>query len=74
MPVLNLYMIADFGRKDRQVRLEGEGYFEVARNVGCPFTVRTDVLDVTVLGTSFNVRLTPMPGPSRSICSKVAWR
>ena len=38
------------------MRLEGEGYFEVARNVGCPFTVRTDVLDVTVLGTSFNVQ------------------
>ncbi len=51
-----LIYASDFGRKDRQVRLEGEGYFEVARNVGCPFTVRTDVLDVTVLGTSFNVQ------------------
>lgn len=46
----------DFGRKNRQVWLEGEGYFEVTRNAGCPFTVRTDVLDVTVLGTAFNVQ------------------
>jgi len=51
-----LIYAGDFGRKSRQVRLEGEGYFEVTRNAGSPFTVRTDVLDVTVLGTSFNVQ------------------
>ncbi|WP_064974686.1 FecR family protein [Alistipes provencensis] len=51
-----LIYAGDFGRKSRQVRLEGEGYFEVTRNAGCPFTVRTDVLDITVLGTSFNVQ------------------
>lgn len=51
-----LIYAGDFGRKSRQVRLEGEGYFEVTRNAGSPFTVRTDVLDITVLGTSFNVQ------------------
>lgn len=46
----------DYGRKNRRVRLSGEGYFEVVRNAGAPFTVETDLLDVTVLGTSFNVQ------------------
>ena len=51
-----LVYAGDFGRKSLRVRLEGEGYFEVVRNAGRPFTVETDVLNVTVLGTSFNVQ------------------
>lgn len=45
----------DFGRTDRQVALSGEGYFKVRRNESKRFVVHTDVMDITVLGTTFNV-------------------
>jgi ferric-dicitrate binding protein FerR (iron transport regulator) len=45
-----------FGKKDRKVTLLGEGYFEVKKDKGKPFSVRTDSLLVTVTGTIFNVR------------------
>lgn len=41
--------------KDRVVELEGEAYFEVTRDEAHPFIVHTKRLDVTVLGTGFNV-------------------
>ena len=39
----------------REIRLHGEAYFEVQRDMKRPFLVRTDGVDVTVLGTSFEV-------------------
>ena len=39
----------------RSVEIEGEAYFEVARNEKCPFVVRTHAMDIEVLGTKFNV-------------------
>lgn len=45
----------DFGRTDRRVALTGEGYFKVRRDEDKRFVVHTDVMDVTVLGTTFNV-------------------
>jgi len=39
----------------REVELDGEGYFEVAKNAGKPFHVKTKTQDVEVLGTHFNV-------------------
>jgi ferric-dicitrate binding protein FerR (iron transport regulator) len=46
-----------FEGKERLVYLkEGEAYFEIAKDVQHPFTVRTSQLHVRVLGTSFSVR------------------
>ncbi len=45
-----------FGRNTRDVKLIGEGYFEVASDAGRPFRVHTDKACVTVKGTVFNVR------------------
>jgi ferric-dicitrate binding protein FerR (iron transport regulator) len=45
-----------FGINDRNVRLTGEGYFEVAHNADLPFCVQAGDLQINVLGTKFNVR------------------
>lgn len=45
-----------FGEQVREVYLEGEGFFEVAKNAGRPFVVKTNSLVTTALGTSFNIR------------------
>ncbi|MBC9795432.1 FecR family protein [Sinomicrobium weinanense] len=39
----------------RNVYLEGEGYFSVIRNEKVPFVVHTPKMDIEVLGTKFNV-------------------
>ena len=44
-----------FGKKDRAVALDGEGYFEVRKNPARPFIVRTEKYDVHVTGTTFNL-------------------
>ncbi len=43
----------------REVNLKGEAYFEVIPNSGLPFVVQTPNSEITVLGTSFNVRAFP---------------
>lgn len=45
----------DFGRNDRKVTLSGEGFFEVKKDTEKKFTVGTGYMDITVLGTKFNV-------------------
>lgn len=45
-----------FGVENRKLELSGEGYFEVKRNEEVPFLVKTNSLQVTVLGTKFNFR------------------
>lgn len=45
-----------FTGDNRAVRLEGEAYFDVARDERRPFVVETDYLQAEVLGTEFNVR------------------
>lgn len=45
----------DFGKKKRVVNLDGEGYFEVAKNKEIPFYVKTQRNEVRVVGTTFNI-------------------
>ena len=45
----------NFGRADREVELDGEAYFEVAKNKKIPFLVNTENNQVRVVGTHFNV-------------------
>jgi transmembrane sensor len=40
---------------NRKVQLEGEAYFEVTGNTRLPFKVSTSDLDISVLGTKFNI-------------------
>jgi transmembrane sensor len=49
----------NFGKNDRSVHLEGEGYFEVERESKYPFTVIASEVEVTALGTSFNIKSYP---------------
>jgi ferric-dicitrate binding protein FerR (iron transport regulator) len=46
---------ASFTGNSRDVELDGEGYFEVAKNAAKPFHVKTRTQDIEVLGTHFNV-------------------
>lgn len=45
-----------FGNQDRMVYLDGEAYFEVTENTEKPFVVKLKKQDITVLGTTFNVK------------------
>jgi ferric-dicitrate binding protein FerR (iron transport regulator) len=49
---------ASFGSKERRVTLDGEGYFQVARDVRRPFIVSAASrrVEVEALGTAFNVQ------------------
>lgn len=44
-----------FGKTRRLVYLEGEAFFDVARQQEKPFIVRTNAQDIEALGTKFNV-------------------
>lgn len=50
-----LYFPAAFSGRYREVRLEGEAYFDVISNANKPFVVNTDRIKVVALGTAFNV-------------------
>jgi hypothetical protein len=44
-----------FGEDKRELYIEGEAYFDVAKNPHSPFIIKTGHLFINVLGTSFNV-------------------
>lgn len=46
---------SNFGRSERNVTLEGEAFFEVAKNKKIPFYVNTEKNKVEAVGTAFNV-------------------
>lgn len=47
-----------FVGKSRNVKLEGEAFFDVAKNPDKPFIIETKAATVKVLGTSFNLKST----------------
>lgn len=54
-----LYYENDFNGTTREVRLEGEAFFDVAKQLHRPFIVHTSGIDIRVLGTAFNVKSYP---------------
>jgi ferric-dicitrate binding protein FerR (iron transport regulator) len=50
---------SNFNDSVREVTLEGEAFFEVAKDKNRPFIVHTSDLDIRVLGTAFNVKSYP---------------
>ena len=48
-----------FANNSREVRLQGEAYFEVKKDKSWPFVVNTKNLDVVVTGTTFNCNAYP---------------
>jgi len=54
-----LYYENDFNGATREVRLEGEAFFEVVKQPDRPFIVHASGIDIRVLGTAFNVKSYP---------------
>lgn len=48
-----------FDRNSREVKLIGEGFFEVAKDSNRPFKVKTGDITTIALGTSFNINAYP---------------
>lgn len=47
---------SEFNQSVREITLSGEAFFDVKRDESRPFIVKSDVVELEVLGTSFNVR------------------
>ncbi len=47
---------SNFGQNSRDLFLEGEAYFVVAKNPEMPFRVKTSDVWITAIGTAFNVK------------------
>ncbi len=56
-----------FGKVSREVKLEGEAYFEISKNEKIPFIIDTKQLIIEVLGTSFDVKASGKSAPSISV-------
>ncbi|MEZ5103489.1 MAG: FecR domain-containing protein [Draconibacterium sp.] len=54
-----IYHTNSFNKKVREIELVGEAYFEVAKNKEKPFRVKTEIANINVTGTSFNVKAYP---------------
>jgi transmembrane sensor len=53
---------SDFNVNNRTIYLEGEAYFDVAKNEKIPFIVKTSELTVKAVGTAFNIKCYPEEG------------
>ena len=50
---------SDYGKKNRDIYLTGEAYFDVAKNRKLPFVVHALNVKIKAIGTSFNVKAYP---------------
>ncbi|SEJ73408.1 FecR family protein [Dyadobacter sp. SG02] len=55
----SIRFVKEMNGAERDVFLDGEGFFEVVKNPAKPFLVHTDKLTTRVLGTSFRVKSFP---------------
>lgn len=46
----------EFAKGNRKLTLDGEAFFEVAKDAAHPFVIHTKAMDIRVLGTAFNVK------------------
>jgi ferric-dicitrate binding protein FerR (iron transport regulator) len=51
-----IYYKEDFNQKERIVKFEGEGFFEITKNSQKPFIIESNNSITKVVGTSFNLR------------------
>jgi ferric-dicitrate binding protein FerR (iron transport regulator) len=58
----NLKFSNTFNKSDRNVTINGEGYFDVTHNKNLPFIVNTSEIRIKVLGTAFNIKAYPEEG------------
>ncbi|NLR61123.1 FecR family protein [Chitinophaga polysaccharea] len=54
-PSASIRYATPFGAKDRTIWLQGKGFFNVVRNAPLPFTVISEGIATTALGTSFTI-------------------
>ncbi|WKK58558.1 FecR family protein [Sphingobacterium sp. BN32] len=54
-PESQLTYVFGFSAKERRVRLKGEAYFEVAKDLDRPFIVQIDGMQIKAVGTAFSV-------------------
>jgi ferric-dicitrate binding protein FerR (iron transport regulator) len=52
-------ILSDFKGKTREIRLTGEAYFDIKKDVKRPFIIYSSELKTTVLGTAFNISAWP---------------
>ena len=53
---------SDYNSNNRDIQLQGEGYFKVAKNENLPLIVNTGNLKIKAVGTEFNVKAYPDEG------------
>lgn len=52
----HLFYDAEYNKEERRIHLDGEAYFEVAKNKNKPFVVCCNDLEIEALGTAFDVK------------------
>jgi transmembrane sensor len=55
----SVFVSSRFGERTREVKLNGEAFFNVHHNAAKPFIIHSGKLQTTVLGTSFDIKAYP---------------